>query len=144
MRSRPLVMIVEDEPDILTLLRVVIEMDGYDSVLAADGRTALERFDVERPDVVLLDVMLPIMDGWSVLAEIQGLDDPPPVIICSAAHSARDIEVAEQRGAMAVLSKPLDMDLLRETIARVLEHRSVTRALRPLASEGPVQGWLPA
>jgi len=53
MRTHPLVLVVEDDPDILVLLRVVLEMGGYETALAADGETALERLDAERPDLVV-------------------------------------------------------------------------------------------
>jgi DNA-binding response OmpR family regulator len=145
MRARPLVLIVEDEPDILMLLRVVIEMNGYDAALAADGSTALERLDAEKPDLVLLDLMLPVMDGWTVLAEMRSRPDPPPVIICSAARSARDVEVAEERGAAAVLWKPLDMDQLLETIDRSLAVRAqATAPGTHQAGDGSIEGIQPA
>jgi DNA-binding response OmpR family regulator len=144
-RSRPLVLIVEDEPDILMLLRVVIEMNGYDAALAADGSTALERLDAERPDLVLLDLMLPVMDGWSVLAEMRSRPNPPPVIICSAARSARDVELAEERGAEAVLLKPLDMDQLLETMSRSLAGGAAEPAHEYLVTgDRPVGGVRPA
>ena len=145
MRSRPLVLIVEDEPDILMLLRVVIEMNGYDAALAADGSTALERLDAEKPDLVLLDLMLPVMDGWTVLAEMRSRPNPPPVIICSAARSARDVELAEERGAEAVLLKPLDMDQLLETMSRSLAARDPKPAPEyRLSSDRPAEGIQPA
>jgi DNA-binding response OmpR family regulator len=144
-RSRPLVLIVEDEPDILMLLRVVIEMNGYDTALAADGSTALERLEAEKPDLVLLDLMLPVMDGWTVLAEMRSRPNPPPVIICSAARSARDVELAEERGAEAVLLKPLDMELLLETISGALSVRAPAPASEYLMrGDGPVEGVQPA
>jgi DNA-binding response OmpR family regulator len=144
-RSRPLVLIVEDEPDILMLLRVVIEMNGYDAALAADGSTALERLDAEKPDLVLLDLMLPVMDGWTVLAEMRSRPNPPPVIICSAARSARDVEVAEERGAEAVLMKPLDMDQLLATMSRSLAGRAAEPAPEyRVTGDRPVEGIQPA
>jgi DNA-binding response OmpR family regulator len=139
------VLIVEDEPDILMLLRVVIEMNGYDAALAADGSTALERLDAEKPDLVLLDLMLPVMDGWTVLAEMRSRPNPPPVIICSAARSARDVELAEERGAEAVLLKPLDMDQLLETMSRSLAARDPKPAPEyRLSSDRPAEGIQPA
>jgi DNA-binding response OmpR family regulator len=144
-RSRPLVLIVEDEPDILMLLRVVIEMNGYDAALAADGSTALERLDAEKPDLVLLDLMLPVMDGWTVLAEMRSRPNPPPVIICSAARSARDVELAEERGAEAVLLKPLDMDQLLETMSRSLAARDPKPAAEyRLSGDRSAEGIQPA
>ena len=106
MRSRPLILIVEDEPDLLMLLRVVLETNGYDTALAADGVTALHRLDAERPDLVLLDLMLPVMDGWAVLEEVRNRADAPPVIICSASRTLRDVLVASDKGAEAIISKP--------------------------------------
>jgi DNA-binding response OmpR family regulator len=144
-RSRPLVLVVEDEPDILMLLRVVIEMNGYDAALAADGSTALERLDAEKPDLVLLDLMLPVMDGWTVLAEMRSRPNPPPVIICSAARSARDVELAEERGAEAVLLKPLDMDQLLETMSRSLAARDPKPAAEyRLSGDRSAEGIQPA
>ena len=61
------VLIVDDEPDILLMLRVNLEAEGYQTALAADGETALRRIADERPDLILLDVMMPVMDGWGVL-----------------------------------------------------------------------------
>ena len=145
MRARPLVLIVEDEPDLLTLLRVVIEMNGYEAALAAEGHTALERLDAERPDLVLLDLMLPVMDGWQVLAEMRSRPDPPPVIICSAARSARDVQVAAERGAAAVLSKPIDMELLLETMASTLvEHARMRAPGSILMGDARIEGIQPA
>lgn len=123
MRSRPLILIVEDEPDLLMLLRVVLETNGYDTALAADGVTALNRLDAERPDLVLLDLMLPVMDGWAVLEEVRNRADAPPVIICSASRTLRDVLVASDKGAEAILSKPIDMDLLLGAVADVLDER---------------------
>jgi CheY-like chemotaxis protein len=95
-------------------------MNGYDTALASDGFVALERFDAERPDIVLLDLMLPVMDGWAVLEQIRSRPSPPPVIVCSAARSARDLDVATHRGVDAILFKPLDPDVLLETLDRVV------------------------
>ena len=148
MRARPLVLIVEDEPDILVLLRVVLGSNGYDTALAADGITALERFDADRPDVVLLDLMLPVMDGWAVLAEIRSRPAPAPVIICSAARSARDVDIAIDRGAEAMLAKPLDMGLLLDTIASAVSsvRRLPFTVADLLGTEGepPLHGIQPA
>ncbi|MDP9232212.1 MAG: response regulator, partial [Actinomycetota bacterium] len=63
-------LIVEDDPDVLLILRVNLESAGFDTTLAADGDTALRRIDIDPPDAVLLDLMLPIVDGWDVLAEL--------------------------------------------------------------------------
>ena len=64
------VLAVDDDPDLLLLLRSMVEGDGYRAILASDGRMALERIAEEEPDVICLDLMMPVMDGWGVLEEL--------------------------------------------------------------------------
>lgn len=123
MRVRPLVLIVEDEPDVLLVMRISLEASGFDTSLAADGVTALRRIEVEKPDVVLLDVMLPVMDGWAVLAEMHGRADSPPVIVCTAKRSPRDVTKAQELGAAEFVTKPFDVERLVALIQGVLERR---------------------
>jgi DNA-binding response OmpR family regulator len=120
MRSRPQVLIVEDEPDVLLILRLNLEAAGMDTSLAADGVTALRRIERERPDLVVLDLMLPVLDGWSVLAELRSRGDVPPVIVCSAKRAPRDVARAEELGAVAFVTKPFDVSVIVGTITDVL------------------------
>jgi DNA-binding response OmpR family regulator len=62
--GKPRVLIVDDEPDVLLTLRMILEAEGFDPALAADGETALRRIDEESPDLVVLDIMMPVLDGW--------------------------------------------------------------------------------
>lgn len=113
------VLIVDDEPDILLMLRVNLEADGYETALAADGETALRRIEEERFDVVLLDVMMPVMDGWGVL---QGLSDEvgaPRVIVISAKSSDRDQLRALELGASDYVTKPFSPEVLSRLIAKI-------------------------
>ena len=100
------VLIVDDEPDILLMLRVNLEADGYETALAADGETALQRIVEGRFDLMLLDVMMPVMDGWGVLDALPRLAHPPRVIVVSAKSSDRDITRAIEAGAVDYLTKP--------------------------------------
>jgi DNA-binding response OmpR family regulator len=120
MRSRPQVLIVEDEPDVLLILRLNLEAAGLDTSLAADGVTALRRIERERPDLVVLDLMLPVLDGWSVLAEIRSRGDMPPVIVCSAKRGPRDVARAEELGAVAFVTKPFDLSVIVGTVTDLL------------------------
>jgi DNA-binding response OmpR family regulator len=104
------VLIVEDEPDTLLVLRMNLEAAGFMTSLAADGAMALERIDVERPDVVLLDLMLPVVDGWGVLADLRARPDAPRVVVCSAKGSERDFARAEAMGASAYVTKPFALE----------------------------------
>jgi two-component system response regulator RegX3 len=123
MRVHPLVMIVEDEPDVLLVLRISLEAAGFDTTLAADGVTALRRIQLEKPDLVLLDLMLPVMDGWGVLAELSTNADAPPVIVCTAKRGPRDVARAQELGAAEYVTKPFDVEHLTALIGEVLERR---------------------
>src|SRR5438132_101328 len=91
MKKPAKILIVDDEPDILLLLRIDLEAEGYETLLAADGDTALRRIADERPDLVLLDVMMPVIDGWGVLQRLHDMGHPTRVVVVSAkAASTRD------------------------------------------------------
>jgi DNA-binding response OmpR family regulator len=110
------VLVVDDEPDILLLHRLNLEAAGHEVILAADGITALERIAERRPDCVVLDVMMPVLDGWGVLERLQDVATPPPVLVVSAKSTQADIDQARRLGAKDYLIKPFDRDVL---IARV-------------------------
>jgi DNA-binding response OmpR family regulator len=114
------VLIVDDEPDVLLLLRVNLEAAGYQTVLAADGETALNKIDESVPDVVLLDIMMPVMDGWGVLRALSERDGAPRVVVVSAKSSDRDIVRALTSGALDYVTKPFDPDDLVEVVARTV------------------------
>jgi DNA-binding response OmpR family regulator len=114
------VLIVDDEPDVLLLLRVNLEAAGYQTVLAADGETALNRIDDSQPDVVLLDIMMPVMDGWGVLRALSERDGGPRVVVVSAKSSDRDIVRALTSGALDYVTKPFDPDDLVDIVARTI------------------------
>jgi DNA-binding response OmpR family regulator len=114
------VLIVDDEPDILLMLRVNLEAEGYETALAADGETALRRIADERPDLVLLDVMMPVMDGWGVLETLARDVYSHRIIVVSAKSSERDMVRALELGASAYVSKPFDPDELIALVGRVL------------------------
>lgn len=121
--SRPRILIVDDEPDILLMLRVNLEAEGYSTLLAGDGETALRRIAEERPDVVLLDVMMPVVDGWGVLERLALSDPRPRVILLTAKSSNRDLSKARELGADEYVTKPFDPDVLLDTIEAVLRSR---------------------
>ena len=114
------VLIVDDEPDILLMLRVSLEASGYETGLAADGDVALQRVREEPFDLILLDVMMPVLDGWGVLEALQRETDRPPVIVLSAKSAARDIERAMELGATEYITKPFEIDALITRIRSVL------------------------
>ncbi|MBV8305581.1 MAG: response regulator [Acidimicrobiia bacterium] len=112
------ILIVDDEPDVLLLLRVNLEAAGYETVLAADGETALTRIDETAPDVVLLDIMMPVMDGWGVLRVLSGREAAPRVVVVSARSSDRDVVRALTSGALDFVTKPFDPEDLIAIVER--------------------------
>lgn len=114
------VLIVDDEPDILLMLRISFEEAGYETTLAADGERAMERIAAERPDVMVLDVMMPVMDGWSVLEALRGRPGAPRVVVLSARTADRDVVRALELGAAEYVTKPFEPKALLATVERVL------------------------
>lgn len=114
--GRPRVLVVEDDPDLLVVIRVNLAAAGLEPILAGDGRTAVARCQIEKPDAVLLDVMLPGIDGWQVLEALHDLGDPVPVVVCSAKKNPEDFARAAELGAVAYLRKPFDIDALVDAV----------------------------
>lgn len=118
------VLIVEDEPSYLEALQVTLEPEGFNVVPAADGRAGISAFETERPDIILLDLMLPDISGLDVLRAVRKKSDVP-VIVVSAKSSEADVVTALELGADDYLTKPYSS---RELIARI---RANTRRRDP-------------
>jgi DNA-binding response OmpR family regulator len=137
---RPRVLIVEDDPDQLVVLQVNLRAAGFETMLAGDGATALRRIAVERPDAVVQDVMLPGLDGWTVLEELHRSGDATRVVVCSGSRHPEDRARAERLGAAAWLVKPFDPQRLVDAAkAAVDRHAGVqTSAVREVPEIGLV------
>ena len=94
---KPRVLIAEDDPDTLVILRINLNAAGIEPMLAQDGHTALERIESEAPDALLLDVLLPGIDGWQVLERLHAKGDPVPVIVCSGKDNMHDLQRARDQ-----------------------------------------------
>lgn len=136
------ILIVDDEPDILLMMRVNLEGEGFATVLAADGETALERVRDEEPDVVLLDVMMPVLDGWGVLEAMSALPERPATIVVSAKAAPADVARAYQLGAADYVTKPFSIEnliaVIRDVLSRSADEMDRRRreALSELGAEG--------
>ena len=109
------VLIVEDDGNIAELLHLYLEKEGFDTQVAADGGKGVELFRSFRPDLVLLDIMLPVMDGWSVLRKIRE-GDKTPVIMLTAKGELGDKVQGLEGGADDYIVKPFEM---KEVLARI-------------------------
>jgi two-component system, OmpR family, response regulator len=136
---KPRILIVEDDPDLLVVLRVNLTAIGVEPILAGDGRTAISRIEAERPDAVVLDVMLPGIDGWSVLEDLHAMGDPVPIVVCSAKKDIQDVERARELGASGYVVKPFDIDRLIDAVMVALGRgRDAARGfVGELGFEGP-------
>jgi two-component system, chemotaxis family, chemotaxis protein CheY len=106
-----LVLVVDDDPDILQTLGLCLSSEGYRVLMAANGKEALDILERERPSVILLDLMMPVMDGWQFVAELdhRGRRDVP-LLILSADRSVQGH--AQQLRASGHLAKPFDLEEL--------------------------------
>ena len=109
------VLIVEDDRNIAELLQMYLEKEGYAVTVAADGGQGLSKFRSIRPDLVLLDVMMPVMDGWAVCKAIRA-DSTTPIIMLTAKGELDDKISGLKSGADDYITKPFEM---KEVLARI-------------------------
>lgn len=114
------VLLVDDEPDILLMLRMSFEDEGHEVVTAANGELALQRLAQGGIDAVVLDMMMPVVDGWGVLKGKLAAGDTTPVIVVSAKSDPRDAEKVVELGAVDYVMKPFDLDGLIRLVTEVV------------------------
>jgi DNA-binding response OmpR family regulator len=119
---RHTVLVAEDEPHLLRLVKFRLERDGYDVVTAADGQSALDSVFDHRPDLCLLDVVMPRRSGWEVLTELRADERSRDlkVIMLTARATDADIETGMRLGADDYLTKPFSPQDLRARVAAQL------------------------
>jgi DNA-binding response OmpR family regulator len=126
------IMVVDDEPAIGKLLMYQLTGFGYQVTYFQDGLEALQRLPATRPDLVLLDVMMPLMSGWEVCREIRACS-AVPIIMLTAKGADGDIVTGLGAGADDYVTKPFSMTQLHARIEAVLRRSSHSPSLRPLA-----------
>lgn len=109
------VLIVDDDSNICELLRLYLEKDGFDTVIANDGESAIVKYNLEEPDMILLDIMLPKLDGWQVCRTIRKTSNVP-IIMLTAKGETFDKILGLDLGADDYVTKPFDS---KEVVARV-------------------------
>jgi len=116
--QRPKVLIVDDDPDLLRALRLLLRANNYEVTTASDGYTAIASAQKERPALIILDLGLPVGDGFVVLERLQNIDAlaSVPVIVLSARDPQSNEERALKAGAAAFFQKPADNDELMNVI----------------------------
>ena len=122
------VLIVEDDRNIAELLQLYLEKEGYAVITAEDGGKGLEKFRTIKPDLVLLDVMMPVMDGWAVCKAIRA-ESQVPIIMLTAKGETDDKVAGLKQGADDYITKPFEM---KEVLARI---EAVLRRVSGVAAE---------
>lgn len=122
MTGKPLILIVDDNPDILFLLRTSLRAAGFDTEEALNGRIALERIAGRKPDLVLLDLMMPVLDGWGVLEALGSRENRPPVIVVSALEAKASKDRAANYSVAGYVTKPFNFKQLVNVVRDVVEN----------------------
>ena len=123
------ILVVDDNRDILELVQRVLLTYGYDVVIARDGLEALQQDANTNPDLIVLDVNLPVLDGWEVCRRIKGRRDVPIMLLTVRAERA-DIESSREAGADDHLPKPFDIAEFLDRINQLMRRPSIS----PLAA----------
>jgi DNA-binding response OmpR family regulator len=113
-----LVLVVDDDPDILQTLALCLSTEGYRVLMAANGRQALDLLPMEKPACILLDLMMPVMDGWQFVGELETRGwRKTPLLILSADRAVQGH--AQKLKAEAYLAKPFDLDELLGKVSQL-------------------------
>jgi two-component system response regulator PilR (NtrC family) len=125
MNYKALIHLIDDEPIIHDVLGQLLETEGYQVEISSSGEEALKKFEEQKFDLVLLDLLMPGIDGLGVLKEIKKFDPEAPVIIITAYASVESALSAIKMGAYDYIQKPFKNDELLMTINRALEHHQL-------------------
>lgn len=120
--ARRPILVVDDDPEILAMLRDFLEGEGLAVRTASNGAEALDALDDIAPSLILLDMRMPVLDGWGFAARFRERQLTFPIVVMTAAESAR--RWAQEIGATGYIAKPFDVDELLQTIERHRQRES--------------------
>jgi two-component system, cell cycle response regulator DivK len=120
------ILLIEDNPTIRDMLTRRLQKRGYDVAVAGDGAAAVEAAGVEHPDIILMDMHLPVLDGWEATRQIKGAEctRDVPIIALTADAMAGDREKALEAGCDDYETKPIDLPRLLEKVEKLLRPRT--------------------
>jgi len=128
------ILVIDDEPAIRDTMRMILEYDGHDVLLANSGQEGITVAERENPDLVFLDIKMPGLDGLEVLSRLRGMNETLPVVIVSAHGTAATALEAGRLGAFRFIEKPLSKDYVLDAVREGTELASLKRENRTLRS----------
>ncbi len=129
-KKQPLILIVDDDPTLRDTIALWLSGAGYRTAQADDGRQALAAVDREHPALILLDLRMPVLDGFGFLSEIEELPERPPVIVISGRGEVRDVVESFKRGVTDYIQKPIESyELLEHAVAAAIEAAGIRRRM---------------
>ena len=122
-------LIVDDDHPLADLVQMNFSSNQFSTRVCYSGKDALKEIEKERPDIIILDVVMPRMDGWEVLQNIKSnlTSASIPVIMCTSKDSVGDVEKSFYYGAQAYVMKPIDFKKLRQKVASILDVEELLR-----------------
>lgn len=114
------VLVADDEPALRKLLKTNMELEGYETLEASNGAEVLECVERDNPDIILLDIMMPVMDGWEVMTALAANPEYEQKVILVSAKASDDAQLQGwELGADEYITKPFDLDALLERVREV-------------------------
>ena len=136
--DKPLILVVDDEPDIRELIKDILEDENYQVTIAANGEEARAEFDKQMPDLVLLDIWMPDIDGITLLKEFKQQNKAVTIVMMSGHGTIETAVEATRLGAVDFIEKPLSMAKLLRGVEMALENRAKQAAIQRELSQEPV------
>ena len=130
------ILVVEDDNNISNLIKMYLDKEGFDVRIAADGGKAVEEFDKQAPDMVLLDIMLPVMDGWELTRELRRCYPRLPIMLVTARDTIEDKRTGFTSGADDYLTKPFGTVELLARIRTAIRHTRTPLDNNEIAQSG--------
>lgn len=125
------ILVIDDEDSIINLLKMNLILEGFDVEIAMNGKEGIEKFKRTNPDIIILDIMLPDMDGYEVLKNLQCINNEKPIIMLTAKGQINDKLLGLQLGADDYITKPFDS---RELMLRI---RAISRRINKAKLKNP-------
>ena len=122
------ILIVEDNPDMRDLLALRVQLTGYTPILASDGKEAVEKANAEKPDLILMDMMMPIMDGWQATKALRASREMKntPILATTAVFRSEDLKACLDAGCNGYLVKPFNGVDLQRKIREMLDAKELS------------------